>query len=49
MSLFRRNVVFALSNLSALINYAATYALSFLLSLYLQYIKGLQPARRRDW
>ena len=43
MSLFRRNVVFALSNLSALINYAATYALSFLLSLYLQYIKGLDP------
>ena len=43
MSLFRRNVVFALSNLAALINYAATYALSFLLSLYLQYIKGLGP------
>ena len=43
MSLFRHNVVFALSNLSALINYAATYALSFLLSLYLQYIKGLSP------
>jgi EmrB/QacA subfamily drug resistance transporter len=43
MSLFRRNVVFALSNLSALINYAATYALSFLLSLYLQYLKGLDP------
>jgi MFS family permease len=43
MRLFRRNLVFALSNLSALINYAATYALSFLLSLYLQYIKGLSP------
>lgn len=43
MTLFRRNMVFALSNLSALINYAATYALSFLLSLYLQYIKGLSP------
>jgi EmrB/QacA subfamily drug resistance transporter len=43
MSLFRRNTVFALSNLSALINYAATYALSFLLSLYLQYIKALSP------
>jgi EmrB/QacA subfamily drug resistance transporter len=43
MSLFRRNAVFALSNLSALINYAATYALSFLLSLYLQYIKALSP------
>jgi EmrB/QacA subfamily drug resistance transporter len=43
MSLFRRNLVFAFSNLSALINYAATYALSFLLSLYLQYLKGLSP------
>jgi EmrB/QacA subfamily drug resistance transporter len=43
MSLFRRNMVFALSNVSALINYAATYALSFLLSLYLQYVKGLSP------
>jgi EmrB/QacA subfamily drug resistance transporter len=43
MSLFRHNIVFALSNLSALINYAATYALTFLLSLYLQYIKALGP------
>ncbi len=43
LSLFRRNTVFALSNLAALINYAATYALSFLLSLYLQYLKGMSP------
>jgi EmrB/QacA subfamily drug resistance transporter len=43
VSLFRRNSVFALSNLSALINYAATFALSFLLSLFLQYIKGFSP------
>ncbi len=43
MSLFRRNLVFAFSNLSALINYAATYAISFLLSLYLQYVKGMNP------
>jgi EmrB/QacA subfamily drug resistance transporter len=43
LSLFRRNAVFALSNLSALVNYAATFALGFLLSLYLQYIKGLNP------
>ncbi len=40
---FRRNVVFAFSNLAAFINYAATYATSFLLSLYLQYIKGFAP------
>ena len=43
LSLFRRNAVFAFSSLSALVNYAATYALSFLLSLYLQYVKGLSP------
>jgi EmrB/QacA subfamily drug resistance transporter len=43
MGLFGKNVVFAMSNLSALINYAATFALTFLLSLYLQYTKGLDP------
>jgi EmrB/QacA subfamily drug resistance transporter len=41
--LFLNNLKFSLSNLSALINYAATYALSFLLSLYLQVIKGFTP------
>jgi len=41
VTLFRTNRVFAFSCLAALINYAATYALSFLLSLYLQDIKGL--------
>ncbi len=41
--LFRHNIVFALSNLSAMINYSATFAVSFLLSLYLQYIKGMSP------
>ncbi len=43
INLFRHNVVFTLSNLAALINYAATFALTFLLSLYLQYVKGLDP------
>ena len=43
MSLFRRNLVFAFSNLSALVNYAATSALAFFLSLYLQYVKHLSP------
>jgi MFS family permease len=38
-----RNRVFALSNVAALINYSATTAVAFLLSLYLQYIKGLPP------
>jgi len=43
MALFRRNAVFAFSNLAALISYAATFAVGFLLSLYLQHIKGLGP------
>ncbi|MCK4331346.1 MAG: MFS transporter [Dehalococcoidia bacterium] len=43
IALFRNNTVFALSNLAALINYSATFAVAFLLSLYLQYIKGLSP------
>ena len=40
VDLFRHNRVFAFSNLAALINYAATFAVGFLLSLYLQYIKA---------
>jgi len=44
MNLFRNNAVFSLSNLAALINYSATFAVGFLLSLYLQYIKGFTPA-----
>ncbi len=43
MNLFRKNRVFAFSNLAALINYGATFALGFLLSLYLQYTRGLDP------
>lgn len=41
--LFRRNRTFALSNLAALINYSATFGVGFLMSLYLQYIKGMSP------
>jgi EmrB/QacA subfamily drug resistance transporter len=41
IDLFRNNRVFAFSNLAALISYSATFAISFLLSLYLQYIKGM--------
>jgi len=41
LSLFRHNQVFAFSNLAALINYSATAAVGLLLSLYLQYVKGL--------
>jgi len=43
LSLFKENVTFTFSNLAALINYSATFAISFLLSLYLQYIKGFSP------
>jgi len=40
MKLFRKNTVFTFSNIAALLNYAATHAVTFLLSLYLQYVKG---------
>ncbi len=43
INLFRRNRVLAFSSLAALVNYSATHAIAFLLSLYLQYIKGLTP------
>jgi len=41
--IFRENRVFALSNLAALISYGATFAVAFVLSLYLQTVKGLSP------
>jgi EmrB/QacA subfamily drug resistance transporter len=44
ISLFLKNRVFAFSNLAALINYSATFAVTFFLSFYLQYIRGLSPA-----
>jgi EmrB/QacA subfamily drug resistance transporter len=43
MGLFASNRVFAFSNLAALINYSATFAIGYMLSLYLQYVKGLSP------
>ena len=43
VKLFIENRTFAFSCLAALINYSATFAVTFLLSLYLQYIKGLTP------
>jgi len=39
--LILRNRVFAFSNMAALINYSATSAIGFFISLYLQYLKGL--------
>jgi MFS family permease len=43
MNLFFSNRVFAFSGLAALINYGATFAIAFLLSLYLQYVRGYNP------
>jgi EmrB/QacA subfamily drug resistance transporter len=43
VSLFRENRSFLFSSLAALINYAATFAVTFQISLYLQYLKGMTP------
>ncbi len=40
LRLFTRSASFAFSNLAALINYSATFAVGFLLSLYLQVVAG---------
>lgn len=41
--LFTRNPVFLFSNISALINYSVVFAVGFLMSLYLQYNRGIDP------
>jgi len=43
IQLFRRNRTFAFSNLATLIHSSASFAVTFLLSLYLQYVKKLTP------
>jgi len=43
VTLLRANRVFTLSNLAALFNYAATFGVTFFLSLYLQFLKGMNP------
>ncbi len=40
-ALFRAGPAFVLSNLSALLSYAATFALSYLLAIYLQRVQGM--------
>jgi EmrB/QacA subfamily drug resistance transporter len=45
VNIFKGNRTFVFSNLAALINYSAVFAAAFLLSLYLQYIKGLTPGQ----
>jgi EmrB/QacA subfamily drug resistance transporter len=41
--LFSGNRVFAFSCLAALVHYSATFGVTFLMSLFLQYIKGFSP------
>jgi EmrB/QacA subfamily drug resistance transporter len=41
--LFLRNRVFAFSNLAAFLSYSASFAAGFLLSLHLQYARGMTP------
>jgi EmrB/QacA subfamily drug resistance transporter len=41
--LFKGNRSFAFSNLASLINYSAVFAVTFLISLYLQYNRGFSP------
>jgi EmrB/QacA subfamily drug resistance transporter len=43
VGLFQKNKAFIFSNMATLVSYSATYAVTFLFSLYLQYIKGLSP------
>jgi MFS family permease len=39
--MFRRNRLFALSNLTAMVSYASAWAMAYLMSLYLQLVRGL--------
>ena len=43
INLFKKNRIFVMSNISAFINYSSIYPISFLLSLYLQLVKGFNP------
>ncbi|MHB8163012.1 MAG: MFS transporter [Methanoregula sp.] len=43
LAIFSGNRTFVFSNIAAMINYGATFAVAVLLSLYLQYIQGFSP------
>ncbi|MCX7834052.1 MAG: MFS transporter [Ignavibacteria bacterium] len=43
--MFKKNRTFTFSNIAALINYSATFAIGFLMSLFLQSIKNLPPSK----
>lgn len=40
VTLFRENKGYAFSNISAMLNYGATFAISYLISIYLQVVMG---------
>ena len=41
VNLFRKNLPFTLSNLAAMVNYGSNFAISYLMSIYLQVVKGM--------
>ncbi len=43
IALFKKSPVFLFSNIAALINYAVVFAVGFLMSLYLQFNRGIDP------
>lgn len=43
IEMFTHNIPFAFSNLAALINYSATFASTYMMSLYLQTVMGYSP------
>jgi len=45
VALIKSNRILTFSSIAALINYSATFAISYLLSLYLQYIKDFDPQK----
>jgi len=45
INLFRKNRMFAFSNLAILLNYVATMSVAFLMSLFLQFNMGLSPSK----
>jgi MFS family permease len=42
VSLFSQNMVFAMSSLAAFISYSAVWAVAVVVSMYMQYIKGME-------
>ena len=45
INMFLSNKLFRMSSFAALINYSATFAIGFMLSLYLQYVKGFDAQK----